>query len=78
MSQFYAGQNVSTCTKDPYAQAKASLQRAASKEYSRLRFYDTQNDQLSDSNTGSLYGDSKELQQQPDNDIYALWSTIEI
>lgn len=64
MSPIYVRQNVSTCTEDPYAEARVSLQRAASKEYSRLRFYDTQNGQRSDSNTGSLYGDLKELQQK--------------
>ena len=79
MSQFYAGQNVSTCTKDPYAQAKASLQRAASKEeYYRSRFYKIPSGRRDDYDTESLYGDLKELQQQSGNGIYGLWSTIEI
>ena len=79
MSQFYVGKNESACTGDPYARAKASLQSAASKEeYYRSRFYEIPSGRRGDYNTGSLYGDLKELQQQPDNGIYGLWSTIEI
>ena len=73
MSPFYSKR--STYPGNPYAEAKASLQSAASRD-SYYLLYKIQSGQQSKHNTGSPYGDSEELQRQ--SDIYGLWSTIEI